>query len=166
MVLIIFVLSEVSSMKASLSRWLRMNGWRRVIQNCRVRTTSGRICSLGSSVFFVRESEPVQPATNRRAMHFHPMIMMRFLHQFVQRKVASKTLKCAFPVRLPNSLIVQKFSLFSKYFSLLTFLGNSLVSHCNYDRIRVDFGKNPPKSQFFPVNSLLTGNLEARPDSL
>jgi len=34
-----------------------MKGWRRVIQKARSRATSGRACSVASSVFFMRQAE-------------------------------------------------------------------------------------------------------------
>ena len=64
-VLIMLVFRDVSSMKARCGRKLLINGWRRLIQKARSRATSGRACSAARSVFFMRQTEPVQPVSNR-----------------------------------------------------------------------------------------------------
>ena len=60
MVLAMLVFTEVSSMKASLSKQLAMKGWRFVIQMRRRSAMSLRFCSSACRSFFVTEAEPVQ----------------------------------------------------------------------------------------------------------
>jgi hypothetical protein len=65
-----------------------MKGWRRLVHNRRAWATSGRACSAASRVFFMAETEPVQPAADRGAMHLDPMRPRKLKPQFIQRQIA------------------------------------------------------------------------------
>ncbi len=72
-VLAMFVLTEVSSIKPIRVSMLAMKGWRRVIQMWRAAATLGPLLLDGLQVFFVRQPEVPQQPPDRAPMHRHPM---------------------------------------------------------------------------------------------
>lgn len=62
---VIFVVVPVSSMNTSRCGSSRIRGWRLVCHSCRALLTSGRSCSLASSVFFEAIAIPNEPARGR-----------------------------------------------------------------------------------------------------
>jgi len=64
------------------------SGWRVPIQTRRRSATSGRSCSLASSVFLMAEAKPVQPFSHRAAMHAKAVNGGEFRDDLVQRQVA------------------------------------------------------------------------------
>ena len=97
------VLSEISSIKISICNLLAMSVWRPSIQFLRLSATSGRNCSLASSVFFMAEAMPVQPFAHRTAMHANAMNRGHFRDDLVQRQIA---LGCK-PIHNPSAIPFQ-----------------------------------------------------------
>src|SRR6056297_998456 len=82
------VLTEVSSMKASLSKWLAMKGWRFVIQMWRRSATSLRFCSSACRSFFMRQPETAQNPPDGAAMNVDTVGLGQFGDQFIERDLA------------------------------------------------------------------------------
>ena len=83
-VLAMFVLTEVSSMKASLSRWSVMKGRRFVIRMWRRSATSLRFCSRACRSCFMRRPESVPRPPNRGAVDRDAMGLGRVQHKFIE----------------------------------------------------------------------------------
>ena len=83
-VLAMLVLTEVSSMKASLSRWSAMKGRRFVIRMWRRSATSLRFCSRACRSCFMRRPESVPHPPNRGAVDRDAMGLGRVQHKFIE----------------------------------------------------------------------------------
>ena len=82
------VLSEVSSMNASLASMLRMKGWRWLIQTLRANATSGRFCSTARRSFFVCQAEATQVPPDRDTVDIDAVPFTKLDHKFIKRQVA------------------------------------------------------------------------------
>ena len=82
------VLSEVSSMNASLVSMLRMKGWRWLIQTLRASATSGRFCSTARRSSFVCQAKATQPPPDRDTVDIDAVPITKFDHQLIKRQVA------------------------------------------------------------------------------
>jgi len=68
---------------------LRMKGWRRTRQMWRAFATSGRLISLASSVFFMAQAKPMQPAADGCPMHMQTLLGGKRIADLVQRQTGA-----------------------------------------------------------------------------
>ena len=133
------VFKDVSSINTSLSSMLTMNGWRSLTQSRRIFATSGRNCSLASSVFFMAEAKPVQPFADRAAMHGHPMSGQQFAAQFIQREVGLDRQPIPHPARVGGQLAMTAMA--------LPLRRKTAAFALQYDHVVHKFRRNPEVSR-------------------